>query len=49
MERQLLLIELDEADWRLDEETREVGRRGIAAARHALRRSTAPAAASAAA
>ena len=37
MERQLVLIEEREADYRLDERTREVGRRGIAAAREILR------------
>lgn len=35
MERQLTLIDTP-PDWRLDERTREVGRRGIAAARAAL-------------
>jgi hypothetical protein len=39
MERQLVLIEEREADYRLDERTREIGRRGVAAAREALRRS----------
>ncbi len=37
MERQLALIEERGADYRLDDRTREVGRRGIAAARQALR------------
>ncbi len=36
MTRQLVLIESSEADWRLDEHTREVGRAGIAEARQAL-------------
>ena len=35
MERQLALIE-SPADWRLDEETKEIGRDGIAQARQAL-------------
>jgi hypothetical protein len=38
MERQLVLIEDSGADYRLDERTREVGRRGVAAAREALRK-----------
>jgi hypothetical protein len=37
MERQLVLIEERGADYRLDERTREIGRRGIEAARAALR------------
>jgi hypothetical protein len=41
MERQLVLIEERDADYRLDERTREIGRRGIAAAREALRRAAA--------
>jgi hypothetical protein len=41
MERQLRLIEdhvehRPEADWRLDEHTKQVGRSGVAAAREAL-------------
>ena len=37
MARQLVLLDTpDDADWRLDEETKEVGRRGVAAARQAL-------------
>lgn len=36
MERQLILLEDDPAGWRLDEETRERGRRGVALARAAL-------------
>jgi hypothetical protein len=39
MERQLVLIEERGADYRLDERTLEIGRRGIAAARAALRSS----------
>ena len=38
MERQLVLIEERGADYRLDDRTREIGRRGIAAAREALRK-----------
>jgi hypothetical protein len=37
MERQLVLIEEPESDWRLDERTRQLGRQGVAAARIALR------------
>jgi hypothetical protein len=36
VDRQLRLIEAP-ADWRLDEETKEIGRDGIAQAREALR------------
>ena len=36
MEQQLLLIDEDPADWRLDEQTCEIGRSGIQAARQAL-------------
>jgi hypothetical protein len=37
MERQqLTLIEVIPSDWRLDEHTKDVGRKGIAAARQAL-------------
>jgi hypothetical protein len=40
-----LLLELDKDDWRLDEHTRETGRRGVAEARRilaeAMRRSAA--------
>jgi hypothetical protein len=38
MARQLALISPNEFDWRLDERTKELGRRGIAEARAALRR-----------
>lgn len=41
MDRQLVLIEERGADYRLDERTREIGRRGIAAAREALRKAAA--------
>lgn len=37
MERQLVLLEEDAPEWRLDDETRAVGRAGIADARQALR------------
>jgi hypothetical protein len=36
MERQLVLLE-HEPEWRIDEETRDVGRAGVAEARAALR------------
>jgi hypothetical protein len=35
---QLVLIDETERQWRLDDRTREVGRRGIAAARDVLRK-----------
>jgi hypothetical protein len=41
MERQLILIEERQPDWRLDEHTREVGRAGVAQARAALRQALA--------
>ncbi|MEA3077832.1 MAG: hypothetical protein QOF60_2740 [Actinomycetota bacterium] len=41
MERQLVLIEDGGADYRLDERTREIGRRGVAAARETLRKAKA--------
>jgi hypothetical protein len=37
MERQQLILIEAPVDWRLDDETREVGRDGIAQAREALR------------
>lgn len=37
MERQLRLLDAVEQDWRLDDQTREVGLAGVAAARRALR------------
>jgi hypothetical protein len=37
MADQLRLIESDATDWQLDERTRESGRRGVEAARRALR------------
>lgn len=36
MEAQLVLLEDENLDWRLDERTRERGRRGVAAARAEL-------------
>lgn len=45
MERQLILLGDHEADWRLDDETRERGRRGVAVARAALRAAARPVAA----
>ena len=45
MNDQLVLLDDNETrperGWRLDEQTREIGRRGVAQARNALRRSTA--------
>ncbi|GEM_PF-2423887 len=38
MERQLLLLEPPEPDWHLDEVTKEIGLRGVAAARAALQK-----------
>jgi hypothetical protein len=41
MARQLVLIETStDAQWRLDDSTRELGRRGVAEARRALRDAT---------
>jgi hypothetical protein len=37
MERQLHLLEPPDPDWHLDEATKEIGRRGVAEARQALR------------
>ena len=39
MKNQLTLLSSEDPTWRIDEETREVGRRGIAAARAALQAS----------
>jgi hypothetical protein len=39
---QLVLIDESDRQWRLDEHTREVGRRGIAAARDILRKAARP-------
>jgi hypothetical protein len=40
MARQLVLISPSEVDWRLDEQTKQVGRRGVGAARAALQQAT---------
>ena len=37
MNDQLVLLENDDRQWRLDERTREIGLRGVAQAREALR------------
>ena len=39
MNDQLALLEDDDRQWRLDERTREIGLRGVAQAREALRQS----------
>ncbi|MDQ3978924.1 MAG: hypothetical protein M3314_05160 [Actinomycetota bacterium] len=44
MNDQLVLLEDDDQQWRLDERTREIGRRGVAQARQALRQADRPAA-----
>jgi hypothetical protein len=36
MRNQLALIESNGADWRLDDRTKDIGRKGVAAARAAL-------------
>ena len=36
--RQLVLLDATSAEWKLDDETRDRGRRGVAEARAALRR-----------
>lgn len=41
MATQLALLDSTAPDWKIDPETREIGRRGIAEAREALRRATA--------
>ena len=38
MATQLLLIDTSTPSWKLDRQTREIGRRGVAEAREALRR-----------
>jgi len=43
MERQLSLLGEREVEWRLDEDTKTIGRQGVAAAREALRRARAEA------
>jgi hypothetical protein len=42
MERQLLLLDENQPDWRLDDDTRARGRRGIEAARQVLASATRP-------
>ena len=37
MERQLVLLDENPPEWRIDDETRAIGRAGIAEARQALR------------
>jgi len=37
MARQLVLLDPSDIDWRLDDRTKELGRRGLAEARSALR------------
>ena len=44
MNDQLVLLDDDDREWRLDERTREIGRRGVALAREALRQADRPAA-----
>ena len=39
MQRQLTLLNAGDESWRLDQETREVGRKGVAASRAALQAS----------
>lgn len=36
MATQLILLDADTSDWKLDDHTREIGRRGLAQARAAL-------------
>lgn len=38
MGTQLLLLDTNASSWKLDRKTREIGRRGVAEAREALRR-----------
>lgn len=40
MGTQLLLLDSDSPSWKLDRKTREIGRRGVAEAREALRRAS---------
>ncbi|MCU1379465.1 MAG: hypothetical protein JWN29_2448 [Acidimicrobiales bacterium] len=40
MATQLLLLDTSSRTWKLDRQTREIGRRGVAEAREALRRAT---------
>ena len=38
MERQLQLLEPSEPEWQIDDRTKEIGRRGVAAVREAMQR-----------
>jgi hypothetical protein len=40
MATQLLLLDTSSHSWKLDRQTREIGRRGVAEAREALRQAT---------
>ena len=42
MATQLLLLDTSTPSWKLDRQTREIGRRGVAEAREALRKATGP-------
>jgi hypothetical protein len=42
MATQLVLLDSRPRAWKLDRQTREIGRRGLAEAREALRRATGP-------
>jgi hypothetical protein len=42
MATQLLLLDTSKPSWKLDPRTREIGRRGVAEAREALRRAAGP-------
>jgi hypothetical protein len=43
MATQLLLLDTSTRSWKLDRQTREIARRGVAEAREALRKATGPA------
>ena len=45
MQNRLVLVDDRKIDWKLDDRTREVGRKGVEAAREALRRTARPTAA----
>jgi hypothetical protein len=42
MATQLLLLDTSSPSWKLDRQTREIGRRGVAEAREVLRRTAGP-------
>jgi hypothetical protein len=42
MATQLLLLDTSSPSWKLDRQTREIGRRGVAEAREVLRRANGP-------